>query len=266
MPELPEVETVKRELEKTVLNRRIIKVIVNNAKVIRQPEVSEFCKELTGAAIKKIFRKGKVLIFELSNKKFLIIHFRMSGWFSYGLREEKARVVFQLSKDSYLNYMNQRLLGELRLINNWQDSKFIQSLGPEPLNLSLGQFKQIIQHKKKSIKPLLMEQNLIAGVGNIYAQEALFLSGIHPQRAANSLSDLELKLLHRKLITVLKEGIKYRGSSINSYRNTAGDKGGMEQRLKVYGKKGMSCLACGGKIKKIIISGRGTCFCDVCQH
>ncbi len=266
MPELPEVETVKRELEKTVLNKVISKVVVNNPKVIKQIEVSEFCNRLAGVKVKKIFRKGKVLIFELSSKNFLIIHFRMSGWFSYGLREEKARVVFQFSGEEYLNYMNQRLLGELRLVDNWQELKFIKMLGPEALELTLNQLTQIIQSKKRPIKPLLMEQNLIAGVGNIYAQEALFLSGINPQRLANSLSVLEVKALHKELIKVLKEGIKYRGSSVDSYRNTAGDKGGMEKRLKVYGRKNMPCLVCGRKIKKIILSGRGTCFCEICQR
>jgi len=266
MPELPEVETIKRDLQKKVIGKKIIAVEVHHDKVIKEPSLTEFKKEIVGENVKDIIRKAKVLIFVLKDNKFLIVHLRIAGWLLYGDKNEKARVIFHLSDGKYLNYMDQRVLGELKLRKDYKDLEFIKRLGPEPFDIDAKYFQNMLSGRKTKIKVLLLDQSLICGMGNIYAQEALFLAKIDPRRPANSLSSKEAKLLLDKIILVLKEGIKYRGSSVDSYRDTNGKKGGMEERLKVYNRKGKPCFACKGLITKISLGSRGTCFCPRCQH
>ncbi|MCF7908411.1 MAG: DNA-formamidopyrimidine glycosylase [Candidatus Omnitrophica bacterium] len=265
MPELPEVETIKKDLTKTILNKTIVAVKVRKKSVIKEPTPAKFKKGIVGESVKKIIRRGKLLIIEFRKDKFLVIHLRIAGWLIYGPEQEKARVSFKLSDGKFLNYMDQRVLGQLKLLKDWRELPFIKSLGPEPFVLSSEQFQEIFRKKKTKIKSLLLDQTVIAGIGNIYAQEALFLAKIDPQRSASSLKAKEVKVLGEKIISVLKEGIKYKGSSVDSYRDLSGDKGGMEKRLKVYGRKGQPCLVCKTPIKKICLAGRGTCFCSKCQ-
>jgi formamidopyrimidine-DNA glycosylase len=266
MPELPEVETIKRELEKKLLNKKIIGLKVNNSKVIKEPTLSEFKKKIIDEKIEKIIRKGKLLIIELKRDKFLIIHLRITGWLKYGRIEKKARVVFELSNGQFLNYMDSRLLGQLSLRKEYKDLDFLKRLGPEIFHLTSKQFEKKLEGRKGNIKALIMNQNFIAGVGNIYAQEALFLAKIDPRRTAKSLTVYEKDKLYEKLKAVLTEAIEYRGSSVDSYRNLEGQAGGMEKRLKVYGKKNQPCPLCKQPLKKITIAGRGTCFCLRCQR
>ncbi|MBU2043861.1 MAG: DNA-formamidopyrimidine glycosylase [Candidatus Omnitrophica bacterium] len=265
MPELPEVETIKRDLTKTILNKKIVAVCIRKPKVIKEPSIAKFKKSLIGESAKEVIRQGKLLIIKFRPDKFLAVHLRIAGWLIYGHKEERARVSFQFSNGKFLHYMDQRLLGELRLIKDWRSLNFVKNLGPEPFTLRPEQFVQIFKSRKTKIKALLLDQTLIAGLGNIYAQEALFLAKIDPRRPANSLSSQEAKLLGLKLTAVLREGIKYKGSSVDSYRDLNGDKGGMEERLKVYGRKGQPCLICKTPITKIQLAGRGTSFCSHCQ-
>jgi formamidopyrimidine-DNA glycosylase len=266
MPELPEVETIKRDLEKRILGKKISEVKILKPKVVKEPSVDKFKKSLIGEAAKQILRKAKLLIIKLKEDKFLIIHLRISGWLWYGQEAEAARAVFKFSNGKVLNYMDQRLLGELRLRSDWKDLKFIKELGPEPFELSLAKFREIIKSKTTKIKALLLDQTVVAGIGNIYAQEALFLAKIDPRRPAKSLSDKEVKLLYQKTLSLLEEAIQHRGSSVDSYRDTEGEAGGMEKRLKVYSRKSKPCFVCGKPIKKISLGGRGTCFCPHCQE
>jgi len=265
MPELPEVETIRRDLEKKILNKKIVEVKVIKKKVIKEPDLSEFKKGLEGEKVKEILRKAKVLIFKLRDDKFLIIHLRISGWLLYGEEDPKARVVFKFSDGKFLNYMDPRLLGELRLRKDFKDLKFIRELGPEPFELKEEDFKKIVSSKKTKIKVLLMDQTLISGIGNVYAQEALFRAKISPLRESNSLSSEEISFLFKSILEILKEAIKYRGSSVDTYRDIGGREGGMGQRLKVYGREGKPCFVCKTPIKKITLGGRGTCFCPKCQ-
>jgi formamidopyrimidine-DNA glycosylase len=140
-------------------------------------------------------------------------------------------------------------------------------MGPEPLEeeFTLEKFKTMLKAKKTKIKPLLMDQAFIAGVGNLYAAEALFSAGIHPQRSTNTLKDEEIKSLFLNMKRILKEAIKYRGSSVDTYRDTSGKKGGFEERLKVYGRENQPCFKCKTPIKRITLGGRGTYFCPHCQ-
>lgn len=266
MPELPEVENIKRGLERKILNKTIVDIKINKKKLIKEPSLENFKKGLIGEAAKKIYRRAKLLIIQLKKDKFLIVHLRISGWFLYGNQEEKARVIFKFSDGTFLNYMDQRLLGELRLRKDYQNLAFLKNLGPEPFEINLEEFKKVLKNKKTKIKPLLLDQSVVSGIGNIYAQEILFLAGIDPQRPAGGLGKDEIKLLYEKMISVLREAIKYKGSSVDSYRDLEGNKGGMEERLKVYSREGKPCFVCKKTIKRIVLGGRGTCFCPYCQR
>jgi len=266
MPELPEVETIKRELEKVVLGKKITEVCVYNPKVIRQPDVDKFKKGLTGASIKNILRKAKVLILELSHGKSLVIHLKMTGQLIYPGNGKTSRVSFRLSDGKVLDFNDQRLFAELRLMDNWQNLKFIQGLGPEPFDLSVDKFKAMLAGKKTKIKPLLMDQTFISGVGNLYAAEALFRARIHPERPAASLSEKEKELLFQEIKDTLREAIQHKGSSVAQYVQLSGKPGDYAQYHKVYDREGKPCVVCKTPIKRISLGGRGTYFCPKCQQ
>lgn len=266
MPELPEVETVRRDLEKVIVGKKITEVCVHNPRVIREPSEEKFKKGLSGAVIKGILRKAKVLILELSNGKYLVVHLKMTGQLVYPGSAEKSRVSFCLSDGKILDFNDQRLFADLRLLDDWRNLKFIQGLGPEPFDISIEQFKKMLSSKKTKIKPLLMDQTFISGIGNLYAAESLFRAKVHPARPGMSLSDKEKELLFDEIKTTLKEAIHYGGSSVDNYVRLSGERGNYAQYHKVYGREGKPCLACKGPIKRIALGGRGTYFCPQCQR
>ena len=266
MPELPEVETIRRELARKITNKKIVNFTISKPKLIKEPLAAGFRRGLIGEKIKEVSRRAKALIIKLKEDKFLVIHLRMSGWLLYGGEDPRARAVFYLSDGKVLNYMDSRVLGELRLRKDYKNLKFIKELGPEALDISLTKFRELLRIRKTKIKVLLLDQTLIAGLGNIYAQEALFLAKIDPRRSSDSLSGRETKRLHGKVVSVLGEAIKYKGSSVDTYRDLGGDRGGMEKRLKVYGRKNKTCYICKRPLEKISLGGRGTCFCPHCQR
>ena len=268
MPELPEVETIRLDLTRDVKGKRIKDVEILNPKVIKEPKPAEFKKRLKGTTFKDFLRRAKLLAIKLSTGDYLVVHLRMTGQLIYsGKRQEKARVILCLSDGKYLNFNDQRLFAELRVVNDWLKLKFVQELGPEPLEkeFTTQKFKQMLKGKKAKIKPLLLDQTFIAGIGNLYAQEALILAGILPTRGANKLKSEEIKKLHAAIQKVLREGIQYRGSSVDNYVNGRGKRGQYHLRLKVYGREDEPCARCKTKIKKINLGGRGTCFCPRCQ-
>ncbi len=265
MPELPEVETIVRELKKAVLGKRITEVCVHVPVVIREPSVEQFKKGLTGVTIKNILRKAKVLILELSNGKALTIHLKMTGQLVYPGNGLTSRVSFRLSDGKYLDFFDQRLFADLRLLDDWLELPFIQSLGPEPFDISIEQFKEMLAKKKTKIKPLLMDQTFISGVGNLYAAEALFRARIDPQRSASSLSDKEAVLLLKEVQQTLREAIEHKGSSVDNYVQLTGLPGGYVKYHKVYDREGKPCIMCKTPIKRIALGGRGTYFCPKCQ-
>ncbi len=265
MPELPEVETIKRDLEKVILGKKITKVCVHNPKVIREPAVAGFKKGLEGATIKNILRRAKLLILELSNGKSLAIHLKMTGQLVYPGGGKNSRVAFHLSGGKILDFNDQRLFAELRLLDDWHSLKFIQGLGPEPAELSLQQFKEMLSKKKTAIKPLLLDQTFISGIGNLYAAEILFQAKINPLRRANELSDKEKELLFKAINDILNAAILHAGSSVDDYVRVSGEKGGYVKYHKVYGREGKPCLVCKAIIKRISQGGRGTYFCPKCQ-
>lgn len=268
MPELPEVETIRRDLERDIQGKKIKDVEILNPRVIKEPSPAEFKQRLKEAVLVDFLRRAKVLAMRLSTGDFLVVHLRMTGQLIYSAKkEEKARVIFVLSDGYYLNFNDQRLFAELRLVRDWQKLKFVRELGIEPLDKewTVEKFKEMLQGKKTRIKPLLMEQTFIAGIGNLYAQEALFLAGILPGRPANKLNGGEIEKLHGSIQQVLQEGIQCRGSSVDDYVNGRGEQGAYQLRLKVYDRAGISCVVCRQKIQKVRMGGRGTCFCPQCQ-
>jgi formamidopyrimidine-DNA glycosylase len=266
MPELPEVETIKRELSKAVLGKKITKVSILNPKVIKEPSPKEFQKKITGTAIKNILRKAKLLIIELSNGRFLAIHLKMTGQLVYpGQRLKITRVIFGLSSGKNLSFNDGRLFAELRLVDDWRKLKFIQSLGPEPFDISADNFSQMLKRRKTKIKPLLLDQTFIAGIGNIYANEALFRAKIDPKRQANSLSEKEKNLLLEEIKKTLKEAIAHKGSSVDDYVQLSGVDGGYAKYHKVYDREKKPCLKCKTAVQRITLGGRGTYFCPHCQ-
>jgi formamidopyrimidine-DNA glycosylase len=265
MPELPEVETIKRDLEKVILGKRIIRIAVHNSRVIREPSIEKFKKGLEGAVVKKIGRKAKVLVLELSNAKSLVIHLKMTGQLVYPGNGKASRVSFYLSDGKILDFNDQRLFGELRLLDDWRDFKFIQRLGPEPFDLTLGDFVKKLSNKKTKIKPLLMDQTFISGIGNLYAAEVLFGARINPSRSACLISDDEKQLLFEEIKRVLRQAIKHGGSSVDDYVRLSGERGNFSKCHQVYGRENKPCPVCKSSITRVSLSGRGTYFCAKCQ-
>jgi len=273
MPELPEVETIKRELN-VIIGKKITDVIVNNAKVIKEPKKEKFIKDLRNVKIKQIIRKGKLLIFELSSGKSLTVHLKMTGQLIYPSHQKLgggvnlgkiARVSFKFSDNTLLDFNDRRLFGELKIVDDWRKLKFIRELGPEPFDIDAKKFKQMLGNRKTKIKVLLMDQKFISGIGNLYANEALFRAKIHPQRPANSLSDKEKDLLLKETKNTLLEAIRYKGSSVDQYVQLSGKPGEYARYHQVYDREGEKCFKCKGKIKRISLGGRGTYFCPICQ-
>jgi formamidopyrimidine-DNA glycosylase len=265
MPELPEVETIRRELERAILGKKIIAVIINNPKVIKEPKKDDFVKGLKDVAIKNVLRKGKLLILELSSGKSLCLHLKLTGQLIYPGNAKASRVSFKLSDGKILDFNDRRLLGELRLIDDWQSLKFVKELGPEALDLEEEEFKNLLKGKKAKIKTLLMDQTLISGIGNLYAAEALFKAKIHPERPAASLSDKDKEKLFKEIKDTLLEAIKYKGSSVDQYVQLSGQPGDYVKYHKVYDREGKPCFVCKTPIKRIELAGRGTYFCPRCQ-
>ncbi|MFA5144868.1 MAG: DNA-formamidopyrimidine glycosylase [Candidatus Omnitrophota bacterium] len=265
MPELPEVETIKRELEKAVLGKKILGVIINNPCVVKHRRKEDFVNGLKNTTIRNILRRGKLLIIELSNGKSLAVHFKMTGQLVYPGDGKKSRVSFKLSGGRTLDFNDRRLLGELRLVDDWRSLEFVKALGPEPFDLTADKFKEAVSARKTKIKPLLMDQGFISGIGNIYAAEALFKAKINPERSAAGLSDKEKTVLFKTIKDILNEAIRCGGSSIDQYVQLSGEPGDYAKQHKVYGRAGKACFICKSPVKRITLGGRGTYFCPKCQ-
>lgn len=265
MPELPEVETIRSQLKKTIVGKTITKVVVKRDNVLDGFTSALFRKKLQGRTIRDILRKGKLLIFDLDGV-YMLVHLRMSGWFLYGRQDAQARIIFTFSDGAVLNYMDQRTLGKISIKNNYVDDPFYASLGQEITEITRAAFDALLAARKKAkIKGFLLDQRFVSGIGNIYACEGLFRSRIQPERAIGSLKTEEKKKLHASLQKVIQEAIEREGSSINTFKNIYGEKGTYAGAHKVYGRHGQECFVCKGMVKRIVVSGRGTFYCPGCQ-
>lgn len=291
MPELPEVETIRRDLEKEILKKKIQKIEIKDSKIIKNsPNI--FRKKLEGYFFSSINRIGKLLIFQIANNNYLLIHLKMTGQLIYckedfcvagghslsqseqipGVGDNSSgkynRVVFIFEDNSKLYFNDLRKFGYLKIVNRNELDLIKETFGIEPLteNFTIDNFTKIFRNKKTNIKALLLNQKLIAGIGNIYADEVLFEAEILPDRLVKEVSAEEIKRLYLAIKKIIKKAIKYRGTTFSNYVDGSGQKGNFTQFLKVYGRKDQKCLKCKqGTIKKGKIAQRGTSYCPICQ-
>ncbi|MEK7564525.1 MAG: bifunctional DNA-formamidopyrimidine glycosylase/DNA-(apurinic or apyrimidinic site) lyase [Patescibacteria group bacterium] len=298
MPELPEVENLRIGLLKVIQNQKILKVLVHKPKlvsgngtkrIVSNTKKLEFIKGLQGERFIDIERRAKNLIFRLTHEKILLVHLKMSGQFVYKahtnskivsgghpielsekeLPNKHTHVIFELEKGN-LYYNDTRMFGYLLYYKNsgsFQIKNHFGLLGLEPLSPSFTTkyFLEKLKEKKGKIKAVLMDQKIVTGLGNIYADESLFEAGIRPNRNSDSLQDAEVKKLHKAIIRILKKAVAVGGSSVATYRLLDNTRGNYAREHKVYGKSGKLCMKCNNLLKTIKIQTRTTVFCENCQ-
>ena len=287
MPELPEIEIVKRSLFKMVNKAKIVNVKINN-KNLRYKITHALPKKLINEKILKISRRSKYLIFHFKNKlllahlgmsgKFLIIRskdkkmFKTSFYYDLDILAKHNHIHFILNNGLELIYNDVRRFGFFKLFENikLKEITYLKKLGPEPFSVlfCIKYVQKFIKNRKKNIKNLLMDQTFVSGLGNIYVNEALFLSKIHPLRQCSNLERKSIKNLIYNIRKVLKIAINQGGSSIRDFKNVYGKSGNFQQFFNVYGQENKNCsrISCKGKIKKISISNRSSFYCNVCQN
>ncbi|MFH1863924.1 MAG: bifunctional DNA-formamidopyrimidine glycosylase/DNA-(apurinic or apyrimidinic site) lyase [bacterium] len=275
MPELPEVETIRIQLEKFLTGREIIGVEVRSRKILADGE-----KNLPGGKIIGVRRFGKVVVIDFDNGYSALIHLKLTGQLVFqgpNLPGKHTHVIFDLDGGKKLYFNDLRKFGWIKIAKSEEviADSFIGKLGPEPFvgqassgqaPLTLEKFKEILAKSGRPIKILLMDQTKISGLGNIYANEALWLAGIDPRRAPKNLKTEEIKKLYDSIHSVLKKGIKYGGASDQAYIQPSGEEGKYQEHFLVYGREGEVCTGCKKtKIEKIKLGGRGTYWCPFCQ-
>jgi formamidopyrimidine-DNA glycosylase len=275
MPELPEVQTIVNDLNAAGLNGTTI----SDAKVfwlrtIAEPSPGAFCRRITGKEITAIWRRGKFIVFDLNNGHNLLMHLRMSGRLHlvpHGFPKKKhEHVILSFIDGRQLRFHDTRKFGRIYLIHN--PEKILGRLGVEPLEsgFTKKRLAQLIRSRKRLLKPLLLDQTFIAGLGNIYVDEALWEAKIHPLRIAESLSASEVRALHRAIPRVLKRGLKNLGTSLGTgkthFYSIANHRGRNRDKLKVFRRTGLPCPRCKSMIQKIIVGQRSTHICPSCQR
>jgi formamidopyrimidine-DNA glycosylase len=304
MPELPEVEYTARQLRATVVGATIREVCVFWERSIQHPGLPDFRAEIAGRQIESVRRRGKLLLLDLQGDLFLSIHRRMTGNFlllppgwtiDTSLREQDVeswntqgptfhlnttigadrshgtrhcRVSFVFADGRCLLFTDPRKFGRIELWPRSQEEEVFAGLGPEPLSelFTLEGFGTALAGKKTAIKQVLLDQEVVAGIGNIYADEALFYACIHPSRRASSLTPQEVHSLHEGIVSVLKLGIKHGGTSFSNYRDLWGEAGENFNHMRVYHQEGKPCQRCGGIIERTVIAQRSSHYCPTCQR
>ncbi len=270
MPELPEVETIKNELLPHITGHRVDGVTLVFEGIVKEPSVEEFYSRLIGQRLTGLTRRGKYLIFSLSSGEVLIIHLRMTGSLLVGQDSSEppkyTRAIIHLDKDINIFFRDPRKFGVMRLVEN-ADS-VVGKLGPEPLEAGFTPqvLAQRLTNRTAPVKALLCDQPCIAGIGNMYADEALFAAGIHPLRSGGSLSSEEIERLHRVIQQVLWSAIDNKGASVDTYFRPDGTPGTAHFQFQVAHRLGGKfCSICGTPIERITVRNRGTYFCPKCQ-
>lgn len=293
MPELPEVETIVSDLNKEILGRKIQEVWTDFPKMIKLPKnFEQFKKEIIGKKVKKIWRRGKNIIFELEGVEsrsvyYLLIHQKLTGHLLLGkwkriknqwqseikgpLEDDPMNqflhLIFWLDDDRQLALSDLRKFAKIELLDQQTLERELNSLGPEPLekNFTFDRFKEILAKKKGKIKQVLMDQTVIAGIGNIYSDEILWQAKIHPLREVAKLKEEELKKIYQATREILPKAIKLGGESISDFRRIFGERGYFDKERKVYRREGEKCSDCGTIIRRIKLAGRSAHFCPKCQ-
>ena len=277
MPELPEVETIRRGLEKLVLGRVIRSVRILDPYVLtgfqpsgrprRKVFPKSFSDSVVGKRIERILRRGKYLILEFPDRTAVVVHLRMTGRLLVREPEGRERAVFELDSGPPLCFSDTRRFGEIVFSEDWAEEPGLRDLGPEPLNGSLTAelLKDRFGGRKTPVHSALLNQKLIAGLGNIYVTEALFKSGISPFRLAGRISAPRLEALAGAIRSVLEQSIANGGYSMWTYVDALGQKGRSQLFTVCYGKEGEPCVSCGGTLRRAVLTGRGTVYCPRCQ-
>lgn len=272
MPELPEVETVRSGLEDLLVGKSIVNVSFAYPRMVLTG-ADQLAQLAEGQTFQAIRRRGKYLLLDL-DEHVIISHLRMEGkYLSFPSGQVPANkhfhAFFDLSDGTTLVYQDVRKFGTMEMLVKGEEEAYFQArkLGPEPTveEFDLATFKSRLQASKKSIKPYLLEQTLVVGLGNIYVDEVLWASRVHPLRPSNSLKPSEIKCLHEQTIGILALAVEKRGSTIRSYKNAFGEIGTMQDFLKVYGRTGQACPRCQTSISKLKVGGRGSHICPKCQ-
>lgn len=277
MPELPEVESVRRGLNELVVGETVEKVEVRWPRIIGSPAHNQFARQLIGQTIEKVDRRGKFLLFYFTDDV-MISHLRMEG--KYGLvepeengqlpiRGKHTHVIFYFESGKKLLYNDVRKFGRMHLVPKGEEFKHtsLMKLGPEPIakDFILEDMQEFLTRRTKAIKGVLLDQEIVVGIGNIYADEILHRAQIHPITPANTLTEDEEIRLHETIIQVMEEAVQSGGTTIRSYANAFGEVGNFQDKLQVYGRDGEKCFTCGTEIQKTKVAGRGTHYCPVCQ-
>lgn len=289
MPELPEVETIVRDLDREVRNRTFLDVWTDAKSLIKGDSFESFKKKLKGKKIKGVRRRAKNVLIDLSDGSVLLVHQKITGHLLLGKwKLEKGKWVAEeegpLCTDPMNGFLHivfflddgrQIALSDLRKfakVQIWdrkelEESKEYKDLGPEPLekDFTLDKFEKLFEKKKGRVKQVLMDQNFIAGIGNIYASEILFDAKIHPEEDTSKLDKRDLKRIYDATRKILSKSIELKGDSFSDFRTVYGEKGQTQEVVKVYGKEGKKCPRCGGDIKRIKQGGRSSFFCPACQ-
>jgi len=267
MPELPEVETIKNELLPWVVGQSFTQVNILDTELVCGGSDEEVRHGLIGQKVESLERRGKYLIFHLSNGRSLVIHLRMTGVLLLNPKEVEryARAVFHFSNGHRLVFSDRRRLGLMWLVDD--ADTVVCKLGPEPLGESFtpGILGQRLSRHHIPVKAALLDQRIVAGIGNMYADEALFAARIHPLRKADALSPAEVQTLHNCICRVLGAGIGSKGASVDTYVRPEGELGTAHFDFKVAHKGGEPCPVCGSTIERVLVQNRGTCFCPRCQ-
>jgi formamidopyrimidine-DNA glycosylase len=267
MPELPEVETIKNELLPYVIGRTVKGVDIFWGKMVRQPSVDEFRSRIIGRKITGLSRRGKYLFFHLSGGGVLVMHMKMTGSLLVNPSDGRfTRAILYLDNGVDLHFWDPRKFGVMWLAED--ESAVDDMLGPEPLesDFTPGVLAKLLHNRTAPVKPVLLDQSIIAGIGNMYADEALFEAKIHPLKPAGKLSREEIKRLHNAIRHVLQKALEKKGASVRNYIRPDGTLGTAHDEFNVAHGIGKSCPRCGTLIERIVVRGRGTYLCPRCQR
>lgn len=275
MPELPETETIARDLDRAVTGARITSVTVSRPDVLREVTASGLGRRITGATLTRCWRRAKLVVLDLSTCDRLVVQPRFTGALLIDdgtLPERELRystIRIALDDGRAVHYRDIRRLGTVTLMDTARFAGYQSSLGIEPLDPAFDHehLSVLLRGSRRVVKQVLMDQRLVVGIGNIYANESLWRAGIDPSRMANRLTLEEGARLHEGVVGVLRESIAYRGTSFRDYRDASGGRGGFAERLVVYGRGGLPCPRCGTNLAEThAVDGRTTVFCSKCQH
>lgn len=270
MPELPEVETIVREL-KTSLKGKTIKNIQVKSSLSVYPSLEAIIRNARGYTVLDVRRRGKFIILVLNEALRLVVHLRMTGRLMWSVNEGRAkyvRVVINFVDETSLFFSDVRKFGRVWFYTekDYKKGTGISRLGYEPLKMELAQFCNLFEHRKGILKNSLLRQDLISGIGNIYADEICFKAGLHPKSRLEHIKKQQIVKLYESVQVCLREGIKNCGVSVRDFVGTKGDLGKHQNYLRVYGRKGVKCYKCGSIIEKTVVAGRGTFYCPKCQR